>query len=241
MNGDLVVRFRVGRGEILGALACGLLVLVPLPLDSQGTGSQSVAFNTFFPAPVGAFSELAVTGGPGAPQHLLLARDSGGVGIGDIGAAAPADALVVFGGVSLGGSTAVPGAEALNISDGGGGLSSVAMANRVGGGGWSLYGNRQTGTDTLWVSSFTASGGGPYRMLGLESGSSFGSLQVSCLWGTNGCPAGHVSLFHGNRNSAGGAASPGDLAQHCNNLDNNPSCMPNPAASLHMCCRLRAP
>src|SRR5205814_1378172 len=123
-----------------------LLLLTPAVLLSQ----TDLTLTTTLPGPVGAFSELVVTGG----NPVLLARDFGSVGIGSQFPAGldPKAPLTVAGQASLGDNQAPPGNDALTLFGGPGGVESgLSMQDRsLADARWTIYPDTTRGTEMFW-------------------------------------------------------------------------------------------
>ena len=229
MEPELSLRIALTRRSIGGLLAAALLGLLPARLGSQGDPAHAVSFTTYFPAPVGAFSELVVNGA----GDIQLARDSGGLGIGNLGAgaSAPNAVAVIVGQASFGSNFAAQGAEVINLSNGTGfppGVpvqSGLSMDNRSGGARWVIYANQSGPRQMLWF--WNSNYGDAF---GIDATSN-GGLRA-CTWNGGGCPGNKISMFRG----TGGS---GNAMWNCNG--NNGGYCPPPAvgASWHLCCNIR--
>lgn len=245
MDPELSLRFTLTRRGLGRALAAALVCLLAPSIGSQSDPAHSLTFTTYFPAPVGAFAELAVTG---SLNPIRLARDGGRVGIGDLGSGVtmPNAELVVSGGQAIFGqadshpATTAPidppqGAEVLNVINGPGVVQSgLSMNNRSGGARWVIYPADTAGRKMLWFwnTAYPARPG----VFGIDAANGAGALRV-CQWEEGGCSGQRISMWRG-------TGTPGDTKWVCDSpaVPDGAFCPPpSVAGSTHLCCDIRWP
>lgn len=219
----LVFRIVLTRRQLCAGAAAALMLVLAPSLESQTTPRRTVSITTYLPAPVGAFSELAVTGA----TNIFLARDGNRVGVGDTGAVGPRSELTVVGRALFGANGPLWGDEynyALQTMNVPGNfyMSGLSMAVRGGGARWVVYPETNAGKETLW---FWSTQGNVFGITGE------GSLRA-CRWTSGGpgsCSANEILLFSGTGSDDNAKIScNGDGAETC-----------SPVGNAHLCCNLR--